>query len=206
MAKTYAYIRVSTLLQDYDSQRTAIDVYANKHCLRIDEYIEDRASGTKPWKKRKLGAIQLEAGDVVILNEISRIGRNLLDILEFLNLAVDKGAIVHVAQLSMIMDGIIGSKVISMTLGLVAEIERDLLSTRVKEGLVAAKKRGKTLGRPRQSKVTKKLNDNKDKILELLELRVPKDVIADKFSISRATLYTWMRADKDAPKYVKRAD
>jgi len=203
MAKTYAYIRVSTAYQDYDAQRAAIDAYAKKRCLRIDEYIEDTASGTRNWKKRKLGKMELVDGDIIVLNEISRIGRNLIDILQFLEEAVEKGITVHISQLGMVMDGGIGSKVIAMTLGLVAEIERDMISHRVKEGLSAARARGKRLGRPKGSKATKNLNSNKPKILELLELHVPKDVIADKYGVSRATLYTWMRADKDASKYVK---
>lgn len=193
MPKTYTYIRVSTDTQDYAAQRVAIDAYASSRAIIIDEYIEDTVSGTKPWQKRKLGSLDLKKGDVLILNEVSRIGRRLVDVIGFLELMAEKEIQVHIVQLGMMLDASIGSKVITSTLALLAEIERMLISQRTKEGLQAARRRGVVLGRPRTPTKQKILQDNNIEIDKLLKLKVPVSVLLEKYGVSRGTFYTWQK-------------
>ena len=77
----YAYIRVSTEMQNYSSQEFEIDNYCRLHNLKIDKWYSEAISGTKPIEKRILGRIirKMNRGDLLICTEISRLGRNMLD-------------------------------------------------------------------------------------------------------------------------------
>lgn len=90
---TYAYIRVSTDQQNCANQRFEIDTFAAKNHLKIDEYIEETISSRKPLQQRKLGRLldKLNAGDAVIGTEISRLGRNMLEIMNILQQCLEKG-------------------------------------------------------------------------------------------------------------------
>src|SRR5919107_6446813 len=75
----YAYIRVSTDKQSTETQRFEILKFADAHKLAIDQWIEETVSGTKKVQERKLGQLlpTLQAQDVLIVTEISRLGRSL---------------------------------------------------------------------------------------------------------------------------------
>ncbi len=76
--------------------------------------------------------------------------------------------------------------------GLFAEIERELISMRTKEGLAAAQASGKRLGRPKGKLGQSKLNGKEDEIQRLLNLKVSKSSIAKITGVSRSTLYHFM--------------
>ena len=73
--------------------------------------------------------------------------------------------------------------------GLFAEVERDLISERTKEGLAAAKAKGKLLDRPKGALGTSRL-DGKD---------VSKASIAKILDVSRSALYHFIQTRKIAP-------
>ena len=79
-SKTYAYLRVSTDKQDIDNQRLEILTYANKHNMKIDEFIEVEISSRKDLLKRRITELlgKVNEGDTVIVAELSRIGRSCL--------------------------------------------------------------------------------------------------------------------------------
>lgn len=83
---TYAYLRVSTDAQDTQNQKHGILEYANQMGIADIQFIEDTASGTKKWHKRKQGRLlqELTVGDTIIFAEISRIARSTLQVLEVL--------------------------------------------------------------------------------------------------------------------------
>ena len=82
-----------------------------------------------------------------------------------------------------------------MTLfGLFADIERELISMRTKEGLAAARASGKRLGRPKGRLGQSRLNGKEDEIQKLLDLRVSKASIAKITGVDRSTLYHFMRS------------
>jgi DNA invertase Pin-like site-specific DNA recombinase len=81
-----------------------------------------------------------------------------------------------------------------MTLfGLFAEIERDLISERTKQGLNAARAKGRLLGRPKGSISTSKLTGKDELIKEELKYGVAKAAIARKFGVSRTTLVNYIK-------------
>ena len=89
---TYAYLRVSTDLQTLDNQRFEVLQFANEKKRLVDERIEETISGTLKVSERKLGTTleKMQKGDVLIVTELSRIGRNMLEIMNLLYLCMQK--------------------------------------------------------------------------------------------------------------------
>ena len=77
---------------------------------------------------------------------------------------------------------------------LFAEVERDLISERTRQGLAQARSAGRKLGRPKGSLGVSRLNGKEDYIRRFLELGVCKTAIAKLTGVSRTTLYSFMRA------------
>ena len=84
--------------------------------------------------------------------------------------------------------------------GLFAEIERDLISERTKEGLAAARARGRLLGRPKGSLGPSKLDGKEDEIQMLLGKRVSKASIAKILDVAPSTLHSFIRSRRLEPK------
>ena len=88
----YAYMRVSTPQQTIDNQHYALLKFADQHGLRIDTWITETSSGAKAYTERVLGqlVLQLRAQDTLLVAEISRLGRRLIDIVQMFYLLMDK--------------------------------------------------------------------------------------------------------------------
>ena len=78
----YGYIRVSSDKQTTENQHFEITNYTNSKELPIDEWIEETISATKKLSDRKLGRLleKMQKGDILIVTELSRLGRNLMQI------------------------------------------------------------------------------------------------------------------------------
>lgn len=145
---TYAYIRVSTQEQNLENQRKCIsDLY------KVDEFIEEKRSGTIDYLRRDLGGLikRLNKGDTVIATEISRFGRSMSMIFKIMTELKDKGirviAIKNNFDLNPSKKNDIVANVLMFAFGLSAQIERNLISERTKQGLAVAKQNGKRIGR-----------------------------------------------------------
>lgn len=79
----YGYIRVSSDQQNCANQRFELECYAVKYNIKINEYVEETISSRKPLKDRKLGKLldKLNKNDIIITTEISRLGRNMLEVM-----------------------------------------------------------------------------------------------------------------------------
>ncbi len=167
--KTYAYIRVSTDKQDLENQKFAILQYANDKKLGNVEFIEEAVSGRISWKNRKLKVLidNLQTGDNLIVAELSRLGRSMLEIMELLSILLRKGVNVYVIKGNYELKDDIQSKVLTFAFSLASEIERELISQRTKEALAKRKAEGKKLGRPKGS-YSSKLDEKREYIEELL--------------------------------------
>lgn len=157
--KVYAYIRVSTEMQNYASQEYEIRNYCRKQEYEADEWITESVSGTVPVEKRALGTLleRMEKGDVLICTELSRLGRNMLMVMGVLNKCSEKGIAIHSIKDRFDLTDSINSKIIAFAFALAAEIERNLISQRTKEALAVKRMEGVRLGRPpgsSQKKVT----------------------------------------------------
>jgi DNA invertase Pin-like site-specific DNA recombinase len=190
------YLRVSTIDQDTEKNKAAVLDFANaKGFIGKVEFVEEKISGLKSWKKRKLNDLvqSMQAGDILIVPELSRLGRSLVEVLEVLNTLKDKGVKVYSVKENFQLNGDdVQSKVMRTMLGLFAEIERDLISARTKEGLAAAKASGKRLGRPRGPGKSK-LDGFRPEIEALLKNGSRKNFVAQRYGVTPATLSNWLK-------------
>lgn len=106
-------------------------------------------SGTKKVSDRSLGKLieKMKKNDVLIITELSRIGRSLFDIMATLNILMEKGVKVYSVKENYELGDNINSKVLSFAFGLSAEIERSLISARTKKALAKrlSIRKGKTI-------------------------------------------------------------
>ena len=149
--KTVAYIRISTSGQNLATQKLAILDYAQQKGIRIDEFIGVQVSTRKPGQRRGIKELleNLNEGDTLIVSELSRLGRSLGQIIQIVDQLL-KAKIRFIAIKEAIsFDGEqdMRTKVMIALFGLFAEVERDIISERTKEGLAAARAKGKLLGR-----------------------------------------------------------
>jgi DNA invertase Pin-like site-specific DNA recombinase len=190
------YLRVSTIDQDTEKNKAAVLAFANaKGFIGKVEFVEEKISGLKSWKKRKLNDLvqSMQAGDILIVPELSRLGRSLVEVLEVLNALKDKQVKVYSVKENFQLNGDdMQSKVMRTMLGLFAEIERDLISARTKEGLAAAKASGKRLGRPKGPGKSK-LDGFRPEIEALLKNGSRKNFVAKRYGVTPATLSNWLK-------------
>jgi DNA invertase Pin-like site-specific DNA recombinase len=150
-AKAVGYLRVSTGDQELEKNKADILRLANDLDLGKVHFVEEKISGKISWRKRKISAIldELSKGDAIIVSELSRLGRSMLECMEILSLALTKGINVYSVKGNWKLDNSIQSKIVAMAFSMAAEIERDLISQRTKEALRYKKEQGIKLGRPR---------------------------------------------------------
>lgn len=142
MAKI-GYIRVSSADQNTDRQRDALQA------LGVEKLFEDKASGkdtSRPALQKLLEYVR--EGDTVYFESISRLARNTRDFLELMEAFAARG--VCVVSLKEPIDTTTPAGRMTGTIfAALAEMEREYIKSRQREGIDAAKKRGKYLGRPR---------------------------------------------------------
>ena len=195
--KTVAYLRVSTRSQDLANQKLAILEFSQKRRFPIDQFIESRISSRQSPLERRINEMlgTLEPGDRLLVSELSRLGRSLGQIVAILD-ALAKAGVAFVAMKENIrVEGKrdIQTKVMTTLFALFAEVERDLISERTRQGLAQARSSGRKLGRPKGALGVSRLNGKEDDIRRFLELGVSKTAIAKFTGVSRSTLYSFMR-------------
>ena len=130
--------------------------------------------------------------DVIIVSELSRLGRSMLEIMEILSIATQKQLKIYSVKGDWHLDGSIQSKVMAMVFSMASEIERDLISSRTKEALRFKKENGIKLGRPKGPGKSK-LDKFKPEIEALLSNGSTQKFIANRYNTTEANLYNWMK-------------
>lgn len=184
------YLRVSTEKQNPENQREEILRFAAERNMTVDSWVVEVASGGRKESDRKLGMLlrRLKAGDVIIVTEVSRLSRKLTDIMSIMGKCLKKDICLYTTKEGYSFDNTINSKVLCFAFGLVAEIERNLISMRTKEALAARKASGVVLGRRKGS--YRKLNiliDNRQAIRKLLSEDCSIAEICRRYNVSRDT-------------------
>ncbi|MBP9742912.1 MAG: recombinase family protein [Burkholderiales bacterium] len=191
----FAYLRVSTDRQDAKNQKLGILDYCNSQNINNLKIVEDTISGTTSWRDRAIGTL-IEGGitgDIIVVAEVSRLGRSILQVLEIMEIAAQKGISIHIAKNRMVMDGSMQSTITATVLGLVAQIEREFLSSRTKEALQQKKLEGIKLGRPKGQSDILKLDAFRDQISGYIKKGINKRAIAKLIECSPSTLYHWLK-------------
>lgn len=192
--KTIAYLRVSTTDQDIEKNKSDILHLANEKGLGKVEWIEEQASGRISWRKREVAQAleELHSGDNLIVSELSRLGRSMLECMEILSIASQRKINIYAVKGNWQLDQSIQSKILAMAFAMAAEIERDLISQRTKEALAAKKRAGMKLGRPKGSG-TSKLDKHRPEIEALLETGSTQRYIASRFNTTESNFSRWMK-------------
>lgn len=186
----YAYIRVSTEEQDNENQRHELTQFAKRNGFKIDRWIAETVSGGKDYKKRRLNPLlkKLRHGDRLVCAELSRLGRDLMMIMEILRLCLSKGIEVWTDRDNYRLGDDVQSKVLAFAFGISAEIERKLISQRTKDTLARKRAEGVVLGRPKGATSGSKLDSRKEEIVMALKSGVRVMQIARRYKCNRGTL------------------
>jgi len=192
--RVYGYIRISTGKQDTENQRFEILKYANENKLGSVEFLEETISGRKSWKDRKVGTLvqELQKGDILIITELSRLGRSMLEVMELLSILLRKGVELHVVKNKQVLKDDLHSKVFAMAFSIAAEIERELISQRTKEALARRKAEGKPIGRPKGS-FSSSLDKHREQIEEFLRKGVSISSIAKILEVPYGRLWDYVK-------------
>lgn len=192
--KTVAYLRVSTI--DQDLEKNKADILKLAHSLELGHvnFVEEKVSGKISWKKRKIAEVMEAAqkGDTIIVSELSRLGRSMLECMEILSIASQRGINIYAIKGNWRLDSSIQSKIIAMAFSMASEIERDLISKRTKEALRAKRLQGTPLGRPKGIGKSK-LDPNHIEIEALLKNGSTQKFIAKRYHTTEANLHHWLR-------------
>ena len=134
---------------------------------------------------------------MIICSELSRLGRSMFMIMSILNQLMEKEVIVFTVKEEYKLGQDLQSKVLAFAFSLSAEIERTLISQRTTEALKTKKAEGVAIGRPKGAKSKSyKLSGHKQEILEMIDMGYRKVDICEKFNVSTATLYSFLRREK----------
>ena len=208
----YGYIRVSTEEQNLENQKKAI-----QEKFVIDEWVEEKRSGTIHYNKRTLGELlnKINSGDTIVITELSRLGRSLSMIFNIISkmkeIKVRCIAIKNNFDLNPDNDNDIVTSVILFAFGLSAQIERELISERTKQGLVVAKAKGKIIGRKKGAKIYNvKLRKYETEIIAAYKNGTSINSLAKKYNVEWTTVkkfinvYSKMKKPKPLTKAPKK--
>lgn len=197
MGKIYGYLRVSTTKQEINNYKESI--IQLKHEKLPDNqnpiiWINETVSGRVDWRKRELGKAfdTMKKGDIIIMGEYSRIGRNFLQSIEFVSECRRKGIILYSTIGDIPYEDTATSNLLLSLNAWKAQTERENLIYRTKIGIQAARTRGSIIGRPKISKLDRDAS-NVALIQNELNNGVKKKSICAHFNITRPTLNKFIK-------------
>ena len=145
-----AYTRTYSNKQQSDNQKNAIEQFAANNNMTIDKWHKDTRTTSSRHKNRLEDIIKnMEAGDTLIVADVTRLSRRLMEIMHLILLCIEKKITLYCLKEGYTFENNVDSKTLAFTFGLVSEIESKLISTRTKESLEITRSRGTTLGRPK---------------------------------------------------------
>ena len=184
MPRTFAYVRVSTTGQTTENQIQEIEA-AGFH-VEPRRIVTETISGSVAIAQRRGFSRlmdKLEAGDVLIVTKLDRLGRDAIDVSTTVRKLEELGVRVHCLALGGVDLASSAGKMTMSVINAVAQFERDLLIERTQSGLKRAKSEGKTLGRPARLNEKQKLD-----VLSDLAGGMSVSALARKFDASRQTI------------------
>jgi len=152
MVAIHAYLRTSTDQQDLENQRLEITTYAKNKEINIDDWIEVEISSRKNKRDRRIDELinGLRKGDTLVVSELSRLARSMRETHNIIHDIAKKKVELHIIKQNLVTksDTDMATKIYINSFAMAAEIERELISQRTKNGIALARKRGKQIGNP----------------------------------------------------------
>lgn len=184
------YARVSTQDQNLDRQ---MDNLNSAGCERI--FTEKMTGTTSKRPQLEMMLNTLREGDTLVIDSFSRLSRSTKDLLDMVERLTAMG--VNIVSLKEQLDTTTATGKMMLTmLSALSQFERDLISERTKDGLKAARSRGRMGGRPKAG--SEKAKQAAYKLYDANAMTNKE--IADQMGVSIATLSRWIRERKDATK------
>ena len=181
----FGYARVSTEQQNLDRQIDALKQYC------CDIIYNEKMTGTKKQRPELMKLLdRMTDGDTVVVESLSRLGRSTKDLIELTELFQSKG--VHLVSLKEQIDTSTSTgKLLFTLMSAIAQFERDVIADRTKEGLTAARARGRVGGRPKVNqesvkKAVKLYYTGQYSLAEIEELT----------GVKKSTLYRYLSRDE----------
>jgi putative DNA-invertase from lambdoid prophage Rac len=200
VGRVVAYARVSTDKQDAANQTMALDGYMSRNGIDADEVITETVSGTVKLADRKVGSLiaSLTDGDTLIVSELSRLSRDMLTIATIIQECLSKSVTIIAVKEGWTLGNDPGSKFTAVAFGMAAEIERNFISQRTKEGLARRRSEGVVLGRPvgTHRPEHRKLFGKDDEMVRLLKADMPLAGIARLYSVTTNTVRSYVNDQK----------
>lgn len=188
----YGYMRVSTDKQDVDNQRGVILEYANKHGIKKIEFIIEVTSSRKSDRAIFQLIDRLLPDDNIIIFELSRLGRSMVELERIRVKIAEKGATIHALSQNLIIkpDGLdITTQALIFAFSIAATLERNMISDRTKIALQARKAKGLPMGRPAG---LSKLDAHSEAIHSYQAKGLNFTAIAKLIDCNRQTLANWL--------------
>ncbi len=185
--KQVGYIRVSTASQNTDRQLDGV---------QLDKVFEEKVSGKNAGSREVLQRCldYLREHDTLHVHSIDRLARNMSDLLSIVDDLVERDVTIRFHSEALAFapknEDPMASLMLHM-LGAFAEFERKLIGQRRKEGLEAARKRGKQIGRSKSLSA-----EDLENIQQKLSGGASKSDLAREYGVSRTTLYAALRGFK----------
>lgn len=185
----YIYIRISTGKQDITNQLNEVYNYClNERLYPVSAniYIDEGVSGKVNWKERKINDIinMVKKNDIIIVPEISRLGRNMTEVNHIVAICNEKRVIVHDIKNKIKLDGSFQASIMANLHSMFAQMERQLISERTKQGLLVAKQKGHLTGRKRGIKKNKLIEPYIDLIKSRLNEKYSIRKIASEINVN----------------------
>ena len=193
-----AYLRVSTEKQFLANQREELLRFAEKNGLQIDKWYTETVSGSVRSKDRKLSGVlnRMQRGDSLIVTEISRLSRTMLEIMTILNSCIKKEIVLYSTKEGYVFQNDMNSKVLGFAFGLMAEIERNLISMRTKEALARRRQEGVKLGRKKGTcPAMRVLRENKRRLIKDAQRGVSCSELARQMGVFRTTMHRFLKCN-----------
>lgn len=190
-----AYTRTYSNKQQSDNQKNAIEQFAINKNMTIDKWHKDTRTTSSRHQNRLEEIIkQMNSGDTLIVADVTRLSRKLMEIMHLIMLCIEKKVILYCLKEGYTFENNVDSKTLAFTFGLISEIESKLISTRTKESLEITKNKGKTLGRPKGTPKMNHLLAQKEQIeKELNEEKATYSELAEFYGVSLSSFKNFIR-------------
>jgi DNA invertase Pin-like site-specific DNA recombinase len=204
----WGYLRVSTKKQEIENNRNEIKNLAYEKQLGLikdDNWIQEKISGRKDWRKRELGKAfeKMDKNDILIMSEYSRIGRDFLQSMEFIAECRRKNVIVYSTLGDIPIKDDATSNLLLALKAWKSQVELEDLKYRTKIGIKAHQDTGSIFGRKKDSMILDKDLSNIDKIKGMINNDVKYKKIAETFKCTTVTLRKYIKKHNLKPIKIK---